>query len=98
VDPLFYFDRYNKTKLLLITTSSDEFMFPDNTHSYWSNLTAVTNRSALIRRLPNAEHSCAGHEISTFFTMRSHFLSVYEVIMKQEKHRILMCKKVRQIQ
>jgi hypothetical protein len=32
----------------------------------------------MIRRLPNAEHSCAGHEISIFFTLRSFFLSVYE--------------------
>ncbi len=33
----------------------------------------------LNRRLPNAEHSCAGHEISIFFTMRSFYLSIYEV-------------------
>ena len=31
------------------------------------------------RRLPNAEHSCAGHEISLFFTMRSFYLSIYDV-------------------
>ena len=31
------------------------------------------------RRLPNAEHSCAGHEISLFFTMRSLYLSIYDV-------------------
>jgi hypothetical protein len=31
------------------------------------------------RRLPNAEHSCAGHEVSLFFTMRSFYMSVYDV-------------------
>ena len=33
----------------------------DNTHAYWPNLVAATNGSVLLRRLPNAEHTCAGH-------------------------------------
>ena len=33
----------------------------------------------LTRILPNAEHSCAGHEISLFFDMRSFFLMVVQV-------------------
>lgn len=51
----------------------------EDTHSFWTDLLAATDGSALLRRLPNAEHSCAGHEISMFFTMRSFFLSSYEV-------------------
>ena len=51
----------------------------EDTHSFWTDLLAATDGSALLRRLPNAEHSCAGHEISMFFTMRSFFLSCYEV-------------------
>lgn len=51
----------------------------DNTHSFWNDLATATNGSALLRRLPNAEHSCAGHQISLFFTMRSFYLNVYEV-------------------
>lgn len=35
--------------------------------------------STLKRRIPNAEHSCTGHETSLFFTMLSFYLSVYDV-------------------
>ena len=31
------------------------------------------------RRIPNAEHQCIGHLISILFTIRSFYLSVYEV-------------------
>ena len=73
-----YFDRYVNTKLLVITTAGDEFFLLDESHAYWSDLVAATDGSVLLRRLPNAEHSCAGHEISLFFSMRSFYMSVYD--------------------
>jgi PhoPQ-activated pathogenicity-related protein len=79
VDPISYLDRYKNTKIIMVTTGGDEFFLPDDTHYFWPDLLAATGGSALLRRLPNAEHSCAGHEISIFFTLRSHFLTVYEV-------------------
>lgn len=32
----------------------------DDTYAYWKDLVAATDGSVLMRRLPNAEHSCAG--------------------------------------
>lgn len=79
VDPYSYYDRYKNTKILAIVTSGDEFFLGDDTYAYWNDLLAATQGSVMLRRLANAEHSCAGHEISIFFTIRSFFLSVYEV-------------------
>lgn len=77
VDPYSYFDRYSKMKILQIQTGGDEFFLPDNEDAFWSDLQTATGGSFL-RRLPNAEHSCAGHEVSLFFSMRSFYLSIYE--------------------
>ncbi|CAF4525160.1 unnamed protein product [Rotaria sp. Silwood2] len=77
VDPYSYFDRYRNMKLLQIQSSGDEFFLPDNEDAFWNDLQIATGGSYL-RRLPNAEHSCAGHEISLFFTMRSFYLSIYD--------------------
>ncbi len=72
-------DRYVNTKLMLINSAGDEFFLPDDADYFWSDLRTATNGTAMVRRLPNAEHSCAGHEISIFFTLRSFFLSAYNV-------------------
>ncbi|CAF3515250.1 unnamed protein product [Adineta steineri] len=77
VDPYSYFDRYRNMKILQIQSSGDEFFLPDNEDAFWNDLQVATGGSYL-RRLPNAEHSCAGHEISLFFTMRSFYLSIYD--------------------
>lgn len=77
IDPYSYFDRYKNTKILQIQTSGDEFFLPDNEDAFWDQLQTATGGS-YIRRLANAEHSCAGHEISLFFTMRSFFTSIYD--------------------
>ncbi|CAF1105282.1 unnamed protein product [Brachionus calyciflorus] len=79
IDPSYYYDRYVNKKILAIVTSGDEFFLGDDTHVYWNDLQAATKGTAMLRRLVNAEHSCAGHEISIFFTLRSFFLSAYEV-------------------
>jgi len=78
IDPISYLDRYRNINLLVITTSGDEFFLPQDTHNYWSDLVAATNGAVLLRRVPNAEHSCAGHEISLFFSLRSFFLHTYD--------------------
>lgn len=79
IDPYTYLDRFRNIKIFMVTTGGDEFFLGDDTHFYWTDLLAATDGSILIRRLPNAEHSCAGHEISLLFTLRGFFLSVYEV-------------------
>jgi len=78
VDPYSYLERYRNTKLLQIQAAGDEFFLPDNEQLFWNDLQAATGGTNLLRRLPNAEHSCAGHEISLFFTMRSFYMSIYD--------------------
>jgi PhoPQ-activated pathogenicity-related protein len=77
IDPYYYLDRFTNTKFALVNSAGDEFFIPDDSDYFWTNFRTATNGSAMVRRLPNAEHSCAGHEISIFFSMRSFFLSVY---------------------
>ncbi|CAF3613982.1 unnamed protein product [Rotaria sp. Silwood1] len=77
IDPYYYFDRYAKVKILQIQSSGDEFFLLDNEDTFWQELQLATGGTYL-RRLPNADHSCAGHEISLFWTMRSFYLSIYE--------------------
>jgi len=77
IDPYSYLDRYKTMKILQIQTSGDEFFLPDNEDAFWNDLQIATGGSFL-RRLPNAEHTCAGHEISLFFTMRSFYMSIYD--------------------
>ena len=76
-----YLDRYKDIKFTVVTTGGDEFFLADDTHFFWNDLKAATDGSAMLRRLPNAEHSCAGHEISLTLTLRSFFISVYDVYL-----------------
>ncbi|XP_025076722.1 autocrine proliferation repressor protein A-like [Pomacea canaliculata] len=71
IDPISYNDRLTIPKLV-ISTGGDEFFLPDDSHYYYDNL----NQPTYLRILPNAEHSCAGHEISLFFDLRAFYLSV----------------------
>lgn len=45
----------------------------------FSTITFHTDRFDYSSRIPNAEHTCVGHIISLFFTMRSFYMSVYDV-------------------
>ncbi|XP_071108310.1 autocrine proliferation repressor protein A-like [Haliotis cracherodii] len=71
IDPISYNDKLTMPKLI-ISTGGDEFFLPDDSHYYYNDL----NGPKYLRILPNAEHSCAGHEISLLFTMRAFFLSI----------------------
>jgi hypothetical protein len=62
-----------------MVTSGDEFFLAEDTHAFWDELMSATSGSALMRRIPNAEHSCAGHAISIFFSIRSLYISLYDV-------------------
>lgn len=73
--------RYRNKQIYPIVTSGDEFFLADDTHYFWQDLTAATDGSALMRRIPNAEHSCAGHGVSIFLTIRSLFTSLYDVFL-----------------
>ncbi|XP_064605796.1 autocrine proliferation repressor protein A-like [Liolophura sinensis] len=71
IDPISYNDRLTMPKLV-ISTGGDEFFLPDDSHYYFNQL----SEPKYMRILPNAEHSCAGHEISLFFTLRAFYLSI----------------------
>ena len=73
-----YLDRFTKMQILSLQTSGDEFFLLDGEFSFWNTMENAT-AGFYLRRLANAEHSCAGHEISLFLTMRSFYLSVYDV-------------------
>jgi PhoPQ-activated pathogenicity-related protein len=77
IDPYNYLDRFTQMKILSLQTAGDEFFLLDGEFSFWNTMQTATG-ALLLRRLPNAEHSCAGHEISLFLTMRSFYLSVYD--------------------
>ncbi|CAF0836916.1 unnamed protein product [Adineta ricciae] len=77
IDPLNYIDRFSKTKILQIQSTGDEFFLPDNEAAFWKDLQIATGGSFL-RRMLNADHSCVGHIISLFFSMRSFYISVYD--------------------
>ncbi|XP_050394472.1 autocrine proliferation repressor protein A [Patella vulgata] len=72
IDPIAYNDRYATIPKIIVSTGGDEFFLPDDSHYYFNELQGPK----YLRILPNAEHSCAGHEISLLFTMRAFFLSV----------------------
>ncbi|ESO89129.1 hypothetical protein LOTGIDRAFT_154212 [Lottia gigantea] len=72
IDPISYNDRYANIPKLVVSTGGDEFFLPDDSHFYFKELMGPK----YLRILPNAEHSCAGHEISLLFTMRAFYLSV----------------------
>lgn len=70
--------RYVNTQLMVVTTSGDEFFIPDDSKYYWSDLNQVTNGTVLMRKIPNAEHSCVGHQTAIFSDLVSFYLSAYE--------------------
>ncbi|KAL3877581.1 hypothetical protein ACJMK2_035277 [Sinanodonta woodiana] len=72
IDPIAYNDRFTNKPKYIITTGGDEFFMPDDSDYFYDQLSGPK----YLRKLPNAEHSCAGHETSLFFSMRSFFLSV----------------------
>ncbi|KAK3579248.1 hypothetical protein CHS0354_033325 [Potamilus streckersoni] len=72
IDPISYNDRFINKPKYIITTGGDEFFIPDDSDYFFNQL----NGAKYLRKLPNAEHSCAGHETSLFFGMRAFFLSV----------------------
>ncbi|KAK3090862.1 hypothetical protein FSP39_015299 [Pinctada imbricata] len=75
VDPFAYNDRYETIPKLMVTTGGDEFFQPDDANYYFSDLKGPKYlRQVIFVKLPNAEHSCAGHEISLLFSLRSFFL------------------------
>ncbi|XP_061192028.1 autocrine proliferation repressor protein A-like [Saccostrea echinata] len=70
IDPLSYNDRYKNIAKFIITTGGDEFFQPDDAYYYFDQLEGPK----YLRKLPNAEHSCAGHETSLMFSLRAFFL------------------------
>ena len=70
--------RYVNTKLMVVTTSGDEFFIPDDSSYYWKDLQQITNGTVLMRKIPNAEHSCVGHQSAIFADLVSFYLSAYE--------------------
>lgn len=63
----------------MFTTSGDEFFLPCDTRNFWNELVQVTDGTALLRRLPNAEHSMKGHSLGIFLNLISFYISAYDV-------------------
>lgn len=82
-----------------MTTSGDEFFLPDDTYSFWSSLKQVTNNQALLRRIPNAEHLCIGHEFGIMEDLSSFYISAYEVIFqfKVLLNKLIVINKIKRI-
>lgn len=72
IDPLSYNDRWVNKPKLIFSTGGDEFFMVDDSKFYFDKLAGPT----YLRQLPNAEHSCAGHEVSLMFSIRAFYLSV----------------------
>ncbi|XP_071129143.1 autocrine proliferation repressor protein A-like [Mytilus edulis] len=72
IDPISYNSRYTSIPKMIVTTGGDEFFIPDDSHYYFGEL----DGPKLLRKVPNAEHSMAGHEIGLLFSLRAFFLSV----------------------
>ncbi|XP_041364388.1 autocrine proliferation repressor protein A-like [Gigantopelta aegis] len=71
VDPISFKDTLTMPKLV-ISATGDEFFLPDDSHYYYKDLIGPK----YLRIVPNAEHSCVGHEIDIFFTIKSFILSI----------------------
>lgn len=72
IDPISYNDRYVNKPKLITSTGGDEFFMVDDSKYYFDELKGPK----YLRMMPNAEHSCAGHEISLLFGIRAFYLSV----------------------
>lgn len=77
IDPYFYLDRYRNTKIMVVSGSNDEFFIPDNTHTYWNDLRSVTAGSAMLKRIPNCDHSLRNHNIALYSAIQTFFLSIF---------------------
>ncbi|CAF0930820.1 unnamed protein product [Brachionus calyciflorus] len=77
IDPLYYLERYKNINILVISTTSDEFFYPDNTYTYWDNLVAATDGKLLHRRIPNVGHSVLTIGDALLSSLRGFFLSSY---------------------
>jgi len=60
---------------MVFSTGGDEFFLPDDSHYYFSDMKGPS----YVNMLPNAEHSCAGHELQIMFNILSFYLSVMKV-------------------
>ena len=69
-----YKDRLTMPKLI-VSTGGDEFFLPDDSYYYLSQMEGPT----YVNMLPNAEHSCAGHELQLLFTVKAFYLSTFKV-------------------
>jgi len=73
VDPISYKDRLTMPKLV-VSTGGDEFFLPDDSYYYLSQMKGPI----YVNMLPNAEHSCAGHELQLLFNIQAFYTSVFK--------------------
>ncbi|CAF0863095.1 unnamed protein product [Brachionus calyciflorus] len=57
VDPYYYLNNYAGKQIYLVTAMNDQFFLPENTKSFWKELSTITNYKAYIRRVPNSGHN-----------------------------------------
>ena len=60
---------------MVFSTGGDEFFLPDDSHYYFSDMKGPK----YVNMLPNAEHSCAGHEMQLLLNVQAFYISVFKV-------------------
>lgn len=61
----------------MVSTTGDEFFFPDNTYAYWENLVAATDGKVLHRRIPNIGHTLSSISDTILSSLQAYFYSTY---------------------
>ena len=61
---------------LISSSGGDEWFLPDDSHYYFSSMKGPS----YVNMLPNAEHTCVGHEMQLIFNIEAFYLSVMKVL------------------
>lgn len=61
----------------VLSSGGDEWFMPDDSHYYLSSMKGPI----FVNMLPNAEHTCVGHEMELLFIIQSFYLSAMKVIL-----------------
>lgn len=77
IDPMTYFERYADKNIMVVSSSNDEFFIPDDTWNFWKELEVMTEGSALLKRIPNCDHSYDNHKIALYSTIQTFFLNLF---------------------
>jgi len=60
---------------LICSSGGDEYFLPDDSHYYFSSMQGPS----YVNMLPNAEHTCIGHEMQLIFNIGAFYVTVMKV-------------------